>query len=144
MVGGSAQCCLCHQESQSDGSKLAPGLMSGGLNTSAFSLPEPCDVPFDMNKGWSRAPAASTHSTWWEPKESSPVHPQPRKEHLDFTSITTEPHSPSSFIFNHFGKQAPQPRVSQHGQASPLLAFLSHRIICMRTNANCSFHPRVI
>jgi hypothetical protein len=64
--------------------------MSDGLSTLAYSLPELRDVPFNTNNGRSGAPATSTHPTWWKPKESSPVHPQPRKERLDFTSIMME------------------------------------------------------
>jgi hypothetical protein len=90
-MGGSAHRYLCQQESQSDGSKHVPRLMSGGLNTLAFLPPELCDVPFDTNKGQSQASTASTHPARWEPEESIPVHPQPRKERLDFTIVTTEP-----------------------------------------------------
>jgi hypothetical protein len=39
-VGGSALHYLCHQESQSDGSKPAPRFMSGGLSTSVISPPQ--------------------------------------------------------------------------------------------------------
>jgi hypothetical protein len=83
----------------------------------ACSQPEPCDVPFDMNKGRSRAPATSTHPSRWESEESSPVRAERRMEHLDFTSVMTQLYmgiiirygtvSPSSFVFYHIGKQAP-------------------------------------
>jgi hypothetical protein len=68
-----------------------PELMSGGLSTSAFSPPEPCDVPLTTNKGGSHSSAAATHPVRWEAEESHPVHPQPRKECLVFTSIMMEP-----------------------------------------------------
>jgi hypothetical protein len=38
-------------ESRSDGSKLMPGIMCGMLGASAFSPPEPCNVPLFMNMG---------------------------------------------------------------------------------------------
>jgi hypothetical protein len=34
-------------------------------------------------------------------------------------------------------------RDKEEGEITPLLVFLSHRIICKHTDANCSLHPRV-